>query len=357
IQNKNTLLSQLQDLAVTNKNRRGFTDHEHLNEQQLIHMNGRIYDYNLGRFMSVDPFIQSPTSTQSVNPYSYIMNNPLAGTDPTGYKAEPELEKVEYTKKTEKVAVTGSRIKREVTTSVSGTATYSNGATQSFSASYSNGKLSSASVGGMSSVGSLQQTAAKSGDSGTNQNGVSQQAVCHMGCHGADYSEHRQGTDAELLPLTLTAMAVDLATPLPPLFTMAKAGKLADAGEGAFTYFMKQAETLDVSTMRNSSVFYSGKGNRELAEAFATSNGKTTLEMTSGGKRLDELKLFGSNSPLSPNQATQVWSRLSQRYAEGASGYAIGFVNGSRTGSIFNSVEYPALLSNKNVTNVMTGGN
>ena len=51
-------------------------------------MNGRIYDYNLGRFMSVDPFIQSPTSTQSVNPYSYIMNNPLAGTDPTGYYAE-----------------------------------------------------------------------------------------------------------------------------------------------------------------------------------------------------------------------------------------------------------------------------
>jgi len=87
IVNKNTLQSKLQDLDVTNKNRRGFTDHEHLNEQQLIHMNGRIYDYNLGRFMSVDPLIQSPTSTQSVNPYSYIMNNPLAGTDPTGYAA------------------------------------------------------------------------------------------------------------------------------------------------------------------------------------------------------------------------------------------------------------------------------
>ncbi|MDW4812180.1 RHS repeat-associated core domain-containing protein [Shewanella fidelis] len=75
----------LGDLLDTNRNRRGFTDHEHLNEQQLIHMNGRVYDYNLGRFMSVDPFIQAPTSTQSVNPYSYIMNNPLAGTDPTGY--------------------------------------------------------------------------------------------------------------------------------------------------------------------------------------------------------------------------------------------------------------------------------
>ena len=50
-------------------------------------MNGRVYDYNLGRFMSVDPFIQSPGDSQSINPYSYIMNNPLAGTDPTGYCA------------------------------------------------------------------------------------------------------------------------------------------------------------------------------------------------------------------------------------------------------------------------------
>ena len=48
-------------------------------------MNGRIYDYNVGRFMSVDPIIQAPANSQSINPYSYIMNNPLSGTDPTGY--------------------------------------------------------------------------------------------------------------------------------------------------------------------------------------------------------------------------------------------------------------------------------
>ena len=64
---------------------RGFTGHEHLDEAELIHMNGRVYDYNLGRFMSVDPFVQAPGNSQSMNPYSYIMNNPLAGTDPTGY--------------------------------------------------------------------------------------------------------------------------------------------------------------------------------------------------------------------------------------------------------------------------------
>lgn len=51
-----------------------------------IHMNGRAYDYNLGRFLSVDPFVQAPGNSQSMNPYSYIMNNPLAGTDPTGYE-------------------------------------------------------------------------------------------------------------------------------------------------------------------------------------------------------------------------------------------------------------------------------
>nr|WP_246722905.1 fibronectin type III domain-containing protein [Aliikangiella sp. G2MR2-5] len=67
--------------------RRGFTDHEHLDDAELIHMNGRVYDYNLGRFLSVDPFIQEPGNSQSMNPYSYIMNNPLAGTDPSGYTA------------------------------------------------------------------------------------------------------------------------------------------------------------------------------------------------------------------------------------------------------------------------------
>ena len=78
----NLIAKDILDSDVTN---RGFTDHEHLDDAQLIHMNGRVYDYNLGRFLSVDPFIQEPGNSQSMNPYSYIMNNPLAGTDPSGY--------------------------------------------------------------------------------------------------------------------------------------------------------------------------------------------------------------------------------------------------------------------------------
>jgi RHS repeat-associated protein len=70
--------------GVTNH---GFTGHEHLDDTYLIHMNGRVYDYRLGRFLSVDPIISNPANSQSINPYSYIGNNPLSGTDPTGYDA------------------------------------------------------------------------------------------------------------------------------------------------------------------------------------------------------------------------------------------------------------------------------
>ena len=67
---------------------RGFTGHEHLDAVALIHMNGRVYDYRLGQFLSVDPIIHNPADSQSLNPYAYLMNSPLAGTDPTGYDIE-----------------------------------------------------------------------------------------------------------------------------------------------------------------------------------------------------------------------------------------------------------------------------
>jgi RHS repeat-associated protein len=64
---------------------RGFTMHEHLDEMGLIHMNGRIFDPLIGRFMSADPFIQAPENLQSHNRFAYVMNNPLSYTDPSGY--------------------------------------------------------------------------------------------------------------------------------------------------------------------------------------------------------------------------------------------------------------------------------
>jgi RHS repeat-associated protein len=56
-----------------------------VDEVGIIHMNGRIYDPELGRFLSADPNIQSPLNSQSHNRYSYVWNNPLKYTDPSGY--------------------------------------------------------------------------------------------------------------------------------------------------------------------------------------------------------------------------------------------------------------------------------
>ena len=47
-------------------------------------MNGRVYDPQIGRFLSTDPYIQSPYNTQSYNRYSYTINNPLEYTHPDG---------------------------------------------------------------------------------------------------------------------------------------------------------------------------------------------------------------------------------------------------------------------------------
>lgn len=64
---------------------RGFTSHEMLDEVGLIHMNGRIYDPKLGRFLQADPQVQFASDTQSYNRYSYVHNNPLRYTDSSGY--------------------------------------------------------------------------------------------------------------------------------------------------------------------------------------------------------------------------------------------------------------------------------
>ena len=77
-----------QDSALalsSSETRRGFTDHEQLDDFGLVHMNGRVYDPHLGRFLSPDPFVQSPLSSQGYNRYTYVNNNPLSFTDPSGY--------------------------------------------------------------------------------------------------------------------------------------------------------------------------------------------------------------------------------------------------------------------------------
>ena len=63
---------------------RGYTGHEHFESVGLIHMNGRMYDAKLRRFLSPDNYIQDPYNTQSFNRFGYAWNNPLKYNDPSG---------------------------------------------------------------------------------------------------------------------------------------------------------------------------------------------------------------------------------------------------------------------------------
>nr|WP_315238545.1 polymorphic toxin type 23 domain-containing protein [uncultured Flavobacterium sp.] len=63
---------------------RGYTGHEHLQSVGLIHMNGRLYDSKLHRFLQADNYVQDPTNPQNFNRYGYCINNPLKYTDKNG---------------------------------------------------------------------------------------------------------------------------------------------------------------------------------------------------------------------------------------------------------------------------------
>ncbi|AMX03719.1 hypothetical protein A3224_15010 [Microbulbifer thermotolerans] len=77
--------------SLTDTTTKGFTGHEMVDALGVIHMNGRIYDPELGRFLQADSFIDGVDDTQGYNRYSYVKGNPLTLTDPTGYYSWGDL--------------------------------------------------------------------------------------------------------------------------------------------------------------------------------------------------------------------------------------------------------------------------
>ncbi len=70
---------------------RGYTGHEMLDNVRMIHMRGRVQDPVWGRMLSPDPMLGDLTLPQSLNPYSYVSNNPVMFIDPTGFIEEIEV--------------------------------------------------------------------------------------------------------------------------------------------------------------------------------------------------------------------------------------------------------------------------
>jgi RHS repeat-associated protein len=72
--------------TIASLSRQGFTFQTALGQSMgLNHMNGRVQDAILGRFLSPDPHIPDPGDAQSYNRYSYVLNNPLTRIDPSGF--------------------------------------------------------------------------------------------------------------------------------------------------------------------------------------------------------------------------------------------------------------------------------
>jgi RHS repeat-associated protein len=79
--------------SITALTTRGFTRHEHDDEVGLVNMNAREFDPLLGRFITPDTIIQFPYSSQGMNRYTYVNNNPLSFTDPSGHSLRKKLKR------------------------------------------------------------------------------------------------------------------------------------------------------------------------------------------------------------------------------------------------------------------------
>jgi len=67
-----------------------FTGQEEDTETGLYYYGARYYEPTIGKFISADSIVPHPGNPQSLNRYSYVINNPLLYRDPTGHEGEFE---------------------------------------------------------------------------------------------------------------------------------------------------------------------------------------------------------------------------------------------------------------------------
>ena len=65
---------------------------QRLDGTELYYYNARYYDPGIGRFVSADTVVPNPANPQSLNRYSYVLNNPLRYTDPTGHFTQSQID-------------------------------------------------------------------------------------------------------------------------------------------------------------------------------------------------------------------------------------------------------------------------
>ena len=69
-----------------------FTGQREMAGLGIYHYGARFFSPKIGRFLSADTIVPNPANPQDFNRYSYVRNNPLRYTDPTGHAAYSETE-------------------------------------------------------------------------------------------------------------------------------------------------------------------------------------------------------------------------------------------------------------------------
>lgn len=64
----------------------GYTGQRDLDGTGLMDYKARFYDGSLGRFIQPDTIVSNPINPQTWNRYTYVSNNPVNRTDPTGHR-------------------------------------------------------------------------------------------------------------------------------------------------------------------------------------------------------------------------------------------------------------------------------
>jgi hypothetical protein len=139
----------------------------------------------------------------------------------------------------------------------------------------------------------------------------------------------------------------------------ADAGRIGErfGQSSAYHGLMNEVERADVRSPVDGAHFYSGTaadGTRMRVYAEQNTDGLTsvTLERTPGGSKFEDMGLYETDSPVAKGHADKIWARLSERYAENARGDVTEWLHDPWEGSIWSTVEKPALDRNPNVTGI-----
>jgi len=340
---------------------RGYTGHEHLDEFGLINMNGRLYDPVIGRMLSPDNYVQSPDYSQSFNRYSYVWNNPLKYTDPTG-------EIVDLINAIVTAVTIPARVMDEATSYTNDQINGTPRSTPYFDPHYIVGNGDPLPypvyVGGQipSQTVAIDGSRIMGGQVGsagfTDAAGNQYQLAEKTYLWGHWYSEARMGNlsmgpvKGDPIYKTQTGyVTVVGGGQNPDIDRMEADGEVVrippsemknfyyGGAPDLIGWFSIAAPAKIINAAQNSRAFFSGVG----AEARAISEGYTTLSQTRAGKNL--LKMTEGMPWFQGSQAYNWWARLSSTYAKGVpKGSTVNvYLNNPSSTGIWNAVEKPIL--------------